>query len=182
MSRFDTGHSLLLDAKVYVLAQYLQLDHLKRLAFYEIQYGLDIKSEVYGTRLLLESVDLARYVYASTDSLADSEEPLRKLVSTYIAVSFSRYEGPEIEGLMSEGGELVVDVTRKVRRQLTVGSEPRREVWKATRKATNDDNRSVSGIRGILQSGTGNRQRDDHKVLLWRSSQCFDEIHDDRMH
>lgn len=117
MFHFSTGNSLLPDAQVYTLAQYLQLDDLKRLAFYRIQDELvQYKLHIHGVLFLTKFVDLARYVYASTDWLAAYEEPMRKLVSTFVAVWFKHLNMPEFEELLSNGGDFVVDIARKIGR------------------------------------------------------------------
>lgn len=62
---------------------------------------------------LANVIELIRYVYASTDSLSNSIETLRKLVSAFVADRLWIWRGwSEIEDLMSEGGDFVVDVTR----------------------------------------------------------------------
>ncbi|KAL9598171.1 MAG: hypothetical protein Q9219_004668 [cf. Caloplaca sp. 3 TL-2023] len=116
----EWGHSLLPDAKVYGLAQYLQSTDLKRHAFCHIQDVL-----IYFNRqrsltpaTLARIVALAHYVYTSTDHLVNSEEPLRKLVSTFMTEWFMRLEGSGFESLMSQGGDFAIDVTRKLRRHM----------------------------------------------------------------
>ncbi|KAL9012650.1 MAG: hypothetical protein Q9173_002589, partial [Seirophora scorigena] len=61
-----------------------------------------------------ETVRLARYVYACANAPNESEEPLRDLVSTCMAMWFMTLQGKEWEELMAEGGDFVLDVARKV--------------------------------------------------------------------
>ncbi|KAL8709057.1 MAG: hypothetical protein Q9225_007507 [Loekoesia sp. 1 TL-2023] len=117
LPRKEWGQTLLPDAKVYVLAQYLQLIKLKQYAFHHIQDVLVFCNQTPpGSHTLVRIVDLARYVYSSTDSLTNSEEPLRKLVSTFVVEWFVRLDKPEFERLIAQGGDFAVDVTRKLRR------------------------------------------------------------------
>lgn len=110
------GSTLVQDAKVYALAQYLQLVGLKRLAFHNIQDVLTAKA-VFGRlpRMTGAIVDLSRYTYAHTDALSNSEEPLRALVSTFVAMWLPNLRGPDVDVLMSEGGDFVIDVMAKSR-------------------------------------------------------------------
>ncbi|KAL9055541.1 MAG: hypothetical protein Q9206_003092 [Seirophora lacunosa] len=115
-----TGYTLLPDAKVYVLAEYLQLRDLQRFAFRKIQEVLARAHEQNrNPALVTEAVRLARYVYACTNAPNESEEPLRDLVSTCTAMWFMTLHGKEWEELMAEGGDFVVDVVRKVPRAWT---------------------------------------------------------------
>lgn len=113
----EWGHTLLPDAKAYVLAQYLQLVDLKRYAFHHIQDTLVFLNQCSpGPQALTRTIALAHYVYSNTDSLNNSEEPLRDLISTFVAEWFLKMDGPQFERLIAGGGEFAVDVTRKLRR------------------------------------------------------------------
>ena len=54
-------------------------------------------------------VELISYVYVNTDSLVSEEEPLRELVTTYLAQNFRHFEGEEVGELMEQGGDFVLD-------------------------------------------------------------------------
>ncbi|KAL8676184.1 MAG: hypothetical protein Q9224_007314, partial [Gallowayella concinna] len=106
-----TGCTLMLHAKVYVLAQYLQLDEFKQQAFHNIEAVLSSVQDLKDKPLLLTKiVDLIRYIYNSTDSLINSNEPLRELVSTFAADWFRAFDGSYIDSLLAEGGDFVVDL------------------------------------------------------------------------
>lgn len=135
---YRTASTLLPDAKLYVLAQYLQMSRLRRLAFRNIQHclmwiGGDYEVER-GSSVLANVIDLIRYVYASTDSLTHSIETLRKLVSAFVADRLWVWRGwSEIEDLMREGGDFVVDVTRAshdATRSRTCEISEERRKWK----------------------------------------------------
>ncbi|KAL8896432.1 MAG: hypothetical protein Q9207_007706 [Kuettlingeria erythrocarpa] len=99
------GSTLAQDAKVYALAQYLQLIGLKRLAFHKIQDVLTSKAVLGRLPGMTGAVvDLSRYTYAHTDALSISEEPLRALVSTFVAMWLPSFTGPDVDLLMSESG------------------------------------------------------------------------------
>ncbi|KAL9006902.1 MAG: hypothetical protein Q9188_000357 [Gyalolechia gomerana] len=89
LPRADWGHTLLPDAKVYVLAQYLQLIDLKRYAFRHVQDVLGFLNQpTPDLAALIRTLTLTRFIYSSTDSLTNFEEPLRNLVSTFVAEWF----------------------------------------------------------------------------------------------
>ncbi|KAI4094892.1 MAG: hypothetical protein LQ344_001937 [Seirophora lacunosa] len=76
----DMGKTLVQHAHVYVLAQYLQLDKLKHLAFYKMQPGLnELNDLLLGPDCVAQIAHLARHVYSSTQSMTSFDEPLRKL-------------------------------------------------------------------------------------------------------
>ncbi|KAL8973898.1 MAG: hypothetical protein Q9197_001855 [Variospora fuerteventurae] len=113
--RFATrsGCVLVQDAKLYVLAQYLELSCLKDLTFRSIQEVLsDTMSDKQETNAALRAnvVTLIRFVYDHTDSLTNSVEPLRRLVTSFVAVRYKAVKGPEFDLLLSEGGGFPVDL------------------------------------------------------------------------
>ncbi|KAI4112330.1 MAG: hypothetical protein LQ345_006508 [Seirophora villosa] len=71
------------------------------------------------TTLVTKIVSLIQYTYAHTDSLATSEEPLRKLVSTFVASKLALLSGPSFDCLMAEGGDFAVDVMSQTRREVS---------------------------------------------------------------
>lgn len=72
LPRKDWDQTLLSDAKVYMLAQYLQLIELKQYAFHHIQDVLVFCNQNFpGPQALARAVDLARYVYPSPGSLTN---------------------------------------------------------------------------------------------------------------
>ncbi|KAL8814098.1 MAG: hypothetical protein Q9223_006655 [Gallowayella weberi] len=113
------GCTLMLHAKVYALAQYLQLGNLKHQALHNIKTVLSSIKVLEDKPLLLNYiVDLVRYTYSSTDSLVNSKEPLRDLVSTFAADWFEVFEGPHVDVLIAEGGDFVVDLMSGVRKNV----------------------------------------------------------------
>lgn len=104
--------TLLSDAKLYVLANYLQLPRLKRLAFVNLQHVIDksLRPNEYDSPDLATIMDFIRYVYASTDSLSSYVEPLRRLVAAVVVTLLRDLRGAGIQELFREGGDMVVDV------------------------------------------------------------------------
>lgn len=54
-------------------------------------------------------VELISYVYVNTDGHISEEEPLRELVTTYLARHFRHFKGEEIGEVMEQGGDFVLD-------------------------------------------------------------------------
>ncbi|KAL8804439.1 MAG: hypothetical protein Q9182_002544 [Xanthomendoza sp. 2 TL-2023] len=104
---------------VYAVAQYLQLDNLNHQALDNIKADLS-SIQVLEDRpiLLINIVNLIRYTYSSTDSLVNSKEPLRDLVSTFATDWFEALEGSQFEALIAEGGDFVVDLMSGVRKRV----------------------------------------------------------------
>ncbi|KAL8977620.1 MAG: hypothetical protein Q9177_006595, partial [Variospora cf. flavescens] len=83
------------------------------LTFRSIQEVLsDTMSDKQETDAALRAnvVTLIRFVYDHTDSLTNSVEPLRRLVTSFVAVHYKAVKGPEFDLLLSEGGGFPVDL------------------------------------------------------------------------
>ncbi|KAL8645806.1 MAG: hypothetical protein Q9210_006507 [Variospora velana] len=114
----SNGKNLLSDARVYILAQYLQLEELKRRAFDRVKVVLsNWELGAFPPDWVRKTTILAGFVYDSTDSLVNSKEPMRRLVSTFVATGFIDFQGLEAQELLAKGGDFVLDVTRKVQRE-----------------------------------------------------------------
>lgn len=108
-----TGATLLPDAKLYVLAEYLELPRLKSLAFQNIQEVL--KALVSRPHEMHSNVraglpSFVRFVYDCTDSVTNSAEPLRRIVAAFVAMKYSELQDPEFDALMWEGRDFAVDL------------------------------------------------------------------------
>lgn len=120
---FDFKELFLEHAKVYALAQFKSIAPLKALAHSRLSRIL-LKLHPLGPNphLATNLVSLATYVYANTDSLSSSEEPLRRIVSQYVALNFETWQAePAAVRMMCAGGDFVVDVLGKVCRRLREG-------------------------------------------------------------
>lgn len=114
----EIGCTLLLHAKIYALAQYLQLTDLKNLAISNIEDITTSAHDLEAKPLFLKNiVDLVRYIYTKTDSLNNSKEPLRHLVSTFTATWLHAFEGSHVEALVAEGGDFAVDLMVEVQQR-----------------------------------------------------------------
>lgn len=124
---FDFEETFLAHAQVYALAQYKSIAALKALAHDRLSRTL-LKLHPLGPNphLAANILSLATYVYANTDSLTNSEEPLRRLISQYVAHNFATWQkDPAAVEMMCAGGEFVRDVLGKICRRLGgVGRAP----------------------------------------------------------
>lgn len=115
---------LLSHAKVYCLAQYRSISALRNLALrriYLILLKIDLISFKADSIGALNFIDLVVYVYSNTDSLTNSEEPLRRLVSQCAALNINALQcRQEMSDLMSEGGDFVNELMPKLCRRLIV--------------------------------------------------------------
>lgn len=111
----QSGCTLLPDVKVFVLAKYLRLQSLQRLAYQNIREVTSSITRIdVGSSIATNILDLVRFVYTCPDTLANSVEPLRKLVFSLVAEWLPALQGPELEGLIWEGGDFAVDVLKDV--------------------------------------------------------------------
>lgn len=119
-AEFDFEETFLTHAKVYTLAQYKSIVALKVLAHERLSQTL-LRLHPLGRNphLAANITSLSTYVYAHTDSLTSSEEPLRRIVSQYVALNFAAWQAdPVAEQIMCDGGDFVKDVLRKICRRL----------------------------------------------------------------
>ena len=112
--------ALLAHANLYVLADYLGVPELQRLASKRLR--LHVLFIGYGD--LTESVsndiaELAEYVYENTNDHEpgniDLEEKIRKHVSAFIGGHFDSFSGEVFNNLIFKGGELAADVMQKAK-------------------------------------------------------------------
>lgn len=119
-AKYDYGDVLLSHAKVYHLAHYKEIYPLRALALQHLLVSLwrmDPIDPHTGSHNMVRIVELVRDVYDNTDHLENHEEPLRGLVSDYVARNFSSLQSlPKMADLLGEGGDLVMDITAKLAR------------------------------------------------------------------
>lgn len=111
-------------AKVYALAQLQGVRALQNMALQRLSAVLvTIWSVDHGSHLVQNIVELLDYVYTHTNTPADTEEPMRKVVSQFVALNFPALQSEEaMRTIMKQGGDLVGDLMEKVCRRL-VNSE-----------------------------------------------------------
>lgn len=125
---YDFHDILLAHAKVYALANYKSVDTLRTLALKRLRLTLSRLHPLQSaSHVLINIVDFASYVYANTDCLSNSQEPLRKLTSQFIALNFGVFQTePRAVELVAQGGDFVKDLMAKICRRL---SDPRGVYW-----------------------------------------------------
>ncbi|KAL0635221.1 hypothetical protein Q9L58_005867 [Maublancomyces gigas] len=118
---YDFQDILLAHAKVYALANYKSVDTLRALALKRLLLTLSRLNPLQpASHILINIVDFASYVYANTDCLSNSQEPLRKLTSQFIALNFGVFQTePRAIELVAQGGDFVKDIMGKISRRLS---------------------------------------------------------------
>lgn len=138
-AQYDYREALLSHAKVYHLAHYKAIDPLCTQA---LQHLLDSLSRIDRidssnfSKNVGGVVDLARYVYKNIAHLDNHAEPLRRLISHFIASNYLALKSStELAQLLGEGGDIVVDVMDCLYRgtpaplpSIRPGSENRNEI------------------------------------------------------
>lgn len=118
---YDFENVLLAHAKVYALANYKSIDKLCTLALKRLSLTLlKLHPLQPASHILMNIVDFASYVYTNTDCLSNSQEPLRKLTTQFIALNFGVFqtESRAVE-LVAQGGDFVTDLMCKICRRLS---------------------------------------------------------------
>lgn len=120
---FDFEETFLAHAMIYSLAHYKSIAALEALAHDRLSRTLlQLHPLGCNPHLPTNIISLATYAYANTDSLTNSEEPLRRTVSQYVAWNLSSWQRePAALEMMCNGGDFVRDVLRKVCRRLEGG-------------------------------------------------------------
>jgi len=113
----DIPAMLMAHAKLYVLAQYTITADLKQTALQQLHQILMLTHPSEDQRVVESVTKLVEYTYANTHALIRSEEPLRRVISTFCAVHlFELQEQPSFQTLLNEGGDFAIDFWAKVGR------------------------------------------------------------------
>lgn len=118
----DYHDFLLAHAKVYALAQSLEVSVLSKMAYHRLLVILENLHPITPeSRVKLNVVELLRYVYAHTQ---DTGARMRNLVSQFVVLNFAAMQSvAEMVELASGGGQLTVDLMAKVCRRVVAGEE-----------------------------------------------------------
>ena len=122
------SEALMAHAKLYALAEYALLPQLKAQVAQRLRFHILFIGKPQADPAAMKDIAvLARYVYANTTGRrtggVESEEPLRRSISGFIAQNFAAFVGPEAEQVIAEGGELTVDIFAKLRIQSAMDKE-----------------------------------------------------------
>lgn len=93
LSRIFLAH-----AKVYALAQYKDVEALKTLSLARLKSSLVNGNTIEPAAF----IELARYVYSNTDSLEDTGEPMRQVVSEFAASNYENLQTEDMALLVRE--------------------------------------------------------------------------------
>lgn len=113
----DYKEVILSHAKVYALAHYKSITPLRTLALGRFKTALYRLHPIQPNSHSASTVaHLARYVYGNTDYLANSEEALRRVVSSFVAMNILALQTTKggVIDLVGEGGDLAKDIMAKV--------------------------------------------------------------------
>ncbi|KAK4694953.1 hypothetical protein P7C71_g2709, partial [Lecanoromycetidae sp. Uapishka_2] len=114
--------TLFAHAKLYCLADYMLLPDLQALTWRRLQSTLDfIDHFTARTPVVTDLVKVVKYIYANTSRPASGEEPLQKLISTFIALNIGEFDDGrlgDVRAVFDQGGDFAVDVWEKARRNI----------------------------------------------------------------
>lgn len=117
--QLDYETTLLAHAKLYTMANCFLLGELKTLALQQLQICLiSLDNPSPESPVVSNITALMQYVYANTVRLKKKDEPMRKLVTSYVAFHFTALRSNDFMQLLVEGGDIVDDVLTKLRRRI----------------------------------------------------------------
>ncbi|KAF8542027.1 hypothetical protein BDD12DRAFT_432243 [Trichophaea hybrida] len=126
-------------AKLYVLAQYTNTPALENAALGRLHNILVQFASSKDAQNTESIVNLVEYIYANTNSPMNSEEPMRRVISTFCAVRFFELLGqPAFQKLQYEGGAFMVDFWEKAGRSIEWERKKSDEVIEAHGKANKE--------------------------------------------
>ena len=119
----DYGATFITHATLYVIACQKDLIELKNMAWQRLRALLvAIGPPVPGWPIVADLVGLIQYTYRETGISELKKEPLRELLTSYVAIHFTSFEGPEVDNLfsstVSDDREFVVELMSKVRQRM----------------------------------------------------------------
>ncbi|KAF3922977.1 hypothetical protein ABW20_dc0102669 [Dactylellina cionopaga] len=112
---FAYGPSMLDHAKLFVLADFHQLDSLMKLALQRLTQTL-LYAETSSYDLLKDTIPLIVYTYHGSDLARPLD--LRELVSQWVALHYHELDGEELLEILEKGGDFVRDVCPKIGRRI----------------------------------------------------------------
>ncbi len=120
---YDYGATLMTHATMYVIACQKDLAELKNMAWQRLRALLvELGSPNAGSPIIGNMVALIRYAYRETGVSELPVDPLRHLVTSYVATHFTKFKGPEVDALFTsqtaDDREFVVEVMAKVRQSM----------------------------------------------------------------
>lgn len=157
IQRYDYGVTLMTHATLYVIACEKDLHELKNMAWQRLRSLLiKIGAPVQGKPVLENLVTLIHYAYRETGISELPVDPLRDLLTSYVAIHFTKFRGPEVDSLFASKGaddrEFVVDLMAKVRQSM--------EHFEATA-----DNNNLNGFGGWGQPSLPTKKKKKGKVI-----------------
>ena len=128
LSVLNFEDTLLAHAKLYSLADYMLLPVLQAHAFQRTKavllfmhtYYLPLLgpySSPFNQPVIVNIITVIRYVYANTVRLVSEEEPLRELISTFVALNYDQFgdNGRVVRKFMGQGGDFQEELHDKMR-------------------------------------------------------------------
>jgi len=121
--QLDYDATFMTHATLYVIGCEKDLLELKNMAWQRLRSLLvTIGSPTAGMPVVANMVALIQDTYKETGVSESSVEPLRDLVTSYVAIHFTKFKGAEVDALFSsqaaDDREFVVDVMTKVRQSM----------------------------------------------------------------
>ncbi|KAL8769516.1 MAG: hypothetical protein Q9209_004577 [Squamulea sp. 1 TL-2023] len=121
--QLDYHATFMTHAELYNMACHYQLCDLKTMAWQRLKAVLvTVGRPTAGWAVIRNMVDLIHYAYAVTGDNDKEADPLRELVTTFVTVHFTSFEGTAVDDLMrsveTADREFVVDLLAKIKQEM----------------------------------------------------------------
>ena len=121
--QLDYKATFMTHATLYVIACQKELDELKNMAWQRLRSLLvAVGPLLAGWPIIANMVALIQYTYKETSVSELAEDPLRDLVTSFVAIHFTKFKGPEVDNLfyseLADDREFVVELMVKVRQSM----------------------------------------------------------------
>lgn len=121
--RLDYEATFMTHAKLYVMACQMDLHELKNMSWQRLRSLLvALGSPTPGQPVIGNMVTLIHYTYKETGMSELAVDPLRDLLTSFVAIHFTKFYGPDVDALFASGDEddreFVVDVLAKVKQNV----------------------------------------------------------------
>lgn len=120
------GDIALIHAKVYCFAHQFLFSRLEDLALQRLTQLL-LKCDTPTDLFFLGLADAIRLIYDSTPK-STPNNPARELLSQYVALKYTILSETSLRALIAEGGDFMIDVTRKLARRISISGTSTRSL------------------------------------------------------
>ncbi|KAJ5346776.1 uncharacterized protein N7506_000029 [Penicillium brevicompactum] len=157
------GDIALIHAKVYCFAHQFLFSRLEVLALQRLTQLL-LKCDAPTDPFCLVLADAIRLVYGATPK-SKPNDPARELLSQYVALKYTILSEESMRALIEEGGDFMIDVTRKLARRISINGTSAQSLEDAIDELVT----KVSRLTQHTENQACLLKRAEEEILEWES-------------